>query len=129
MASELRVNTLKDASGNNSIATSVVFNGSAKAWSNYTTDTTTAYRDSFNFGSITDNGTGDTTHTFTSAMNNNDYSDTSSASASETGTGSLGGTEHPRTYATGSFSHLTANSSAALTDRPHINNEVNGDLA
>ena len=103
--------------------------GLAKAWSNYTTDTTTAYRDSFNFGSITDNGTGNTTHTFTNAMNNNDYSVTSSASASETGTGSLGGTEHPRTYATGSFSHLTANSSAALTDRPHINNEVNGDLA
>ena len=34
MASELRVNTLKDASGNNSIATSVVFNGTAKAWGN-----------------------------------------------------------------------------------------------
>ena len=32
MASELRVNTLKDASGNNSIATSTVFNGSAKNW-------------------------------------------------------------------------------------------------
>ena len=32
MASELRVNTLKDASGNNSIATSFVANGSAKAW-------------------------------------------------------------------------------------------------
>ena len=27
MASELRVNTLKDASGNNSVATSVVFGG------------------------------------------------------------------------------------------------------
>jgi hypothetical protein len=32
MASELRVNTLKDASGNNSIATSFVAGGSAKAW-------------------------------------------------------------------------------------------------
>ena len=32
MASELRVNTLKDASGNNSVATSVVFNGTCKAW-------------------------------------------------------------------------------------------------
>ena len=30
MASELRVNTLKDASGNNSIATSFVANGSVK---------------------------------------------------------------------------------------------------
>ena len=34
MASELRVNTLKDASGNNSIATSFVANGSVKAWVN-----------------------------------------------------------------------------------------------
>ena len=32
MASELRVNTLKDASGNNSVATSTVARGSAKAW-------------------------------------------------------------------------------------------------
>ena len=35
MASELRVNTLKDAAGNNSIATSFVAGGSAKAWVNF----------------------------------------------------------------------------------------------
>ena len=29
MASELRVNTLKDASGNNSVTTSIIFNGTA----------------------------------------------------------------------------------------------------
>ena len=32
MASELRVNTLKDASGNNSVGMSTVANGSAKQW-------------------------------------------------------------------------------------------------
>ena len=48
MASELRVNTLKDASGNNSIATSVVANGSAKAWINFNQTSTQAIRDSFN---------------------------------------------------------------------------------
>ena len=73
MASELRVNTLKDASGNNSIATSVVFNGSAKAWATCTTQTTTAVRDSYNNASLTDNGTGDTTFTLTSNMVNDDY--------------------------------------------------------
>ena len=103
--------------------------GLCKAWANYTSVTTTAYRDSFNFGSITDNGTGDTTHTFTNAMSNNDYSVVSSASAVETGTASLGGSEHPRTYATGSFSHVTATGAGSLTDRPHVNNEVLGDLA
>jgi len=73
MASELRVNTLKDANGNNSIATSVVFNGSAKAWATCTTQTTTAVRDSYNNASLTDNGTGDTTFTLTSNMVNDDY--------------------------------------------------------
>ena len=35
MASELRVNTLKDASGNNSIATSFVAGGSARCGNNF----------------------------------------------------------------------------------------------
>ena len=47
MASELRVNTLKDASGNNSIATSVVFSGTAKCWGDYEQDTPSV-KDSFN---------------------------------------------------------------------------------
>ena len=57
MASELRVNTLKDASGNNSIATSFVAGGSAKSWSNFNgTDDT--IRDSFNVSTLTDRGSG-----------------------------------------------------------------------
>ena len=59
MASELRVNTLKDASGNNSIATSFVASGSAKAWVNL--DGTTTFndaddevKDSFNLSSAVD---------------------------------------------------------------------------
>ena len=59
MASELRVNTLKDASGNNSVATSVVFNGTAKAWVNFNGTGTIATRDSNNVSSLTDNGTCD----------------------------------------------------------------------
>ena len=55
MASELRVNTLKDAAGNNSIATSFVAGGSAKAWNCFNTDA--VLRDSLNTASITDNGT------------------------------------------------------------------------
>ena len=54
MASELRVNTLKDASGNNSIATSFVASGSAKAWSHLNGTGTPAFDDSFNHASITD---------------------------------------------------------------------------
>ena len=73
MASELRVNTLKDASGNNSIATSFVAGGSAKAWINFNGQSTLAARDSFNIASLTDNGTGDYTPAFTSSMGNGDY--------------------------------------------------------
>jgi len=64
MASELRVNTLKDASGNNSVAISNVAGGSAKARG--------LHRDqvlqsgSLNHSSLTDNGTGDFTHNFPS---------------------------------------------------------------
>tara|TARA_R110000803_G_scaffold2310_2_gene7870 strand:- start:1077 stop:1466 length:390 start_codon:yes stop_codon:yes gene_type:complete len=129
MASELRVNTLKDAAGNNSIATSFVAGGSAKAWANFTSNTTTAYRDSFNFSTITDVGTGITTHTFSTAMNNNDYAVTSAVSAIETGTGSYGGYEHCRDYTTSSFKHYTATGAGSLVDRPLNNNSVNGDLA
>ena len=73
MASELRVNTLKDASGNNSVATSTVAQGSAKAWINLNGTTPTA-RDSFNCTLSVDNGSGDYTFAITSTMDNSDYS-------------------------------------------------------
>ena len=43
MASELRVNTLKDASGNNSVATSTVAQGSAKGWIDFNGTATFAF--------------------------------------------------------------------------------------
>ena len=58
MASELRVNTLKDASGNNSIATSFVAQGSAKVWIDAAQDLA-SIADSFNISSLDDDGTGD----------------------------------------------------------------------
>ena len=74
MASELRVNTLKDAAGNNSIATSFVAGGSAKAWTNINGSSgTPVAQDSFNNGSITDNAAGDYTLSFTSAFGNANY--------------------------------------------------------
>ena len=82
MASILRVNTLTDASGNNSIATSVVFNGSAKAWFRVNGTGTPAFTDNFNGSSVTDNGTGDYTVTVTNNMGNASY-----VSATEVGGG------------------------------------------
>ena len=68
MASELRVNTLKDASGNNSVATSVVFNGTAKAWGSYQMNSSNAINNSYNVSSQTDTGTGKSTIAWTNTM-------------------------------------------------------------
>ncbi len=70
MASELRVNTLKDASGNNSIATSFVAGGSAKAWSQSQMYSSNTINDSLNTSSLADNGAGDFTLTTVSAFGN-----------------------------------------------------------
>jgi len=58
MASELRVNTLKDASGNNSIATSFVAGGSAKLTANTQVNGTSNSAASLNVSSVADGGTG-----------------------------------------------------------------------
>ena len=73
MASELRVNTLKDASGNNSVATSVVFAGSAKHWVMFQGTDTFASRDSYNQSSLVDDGSAVHTTSYTSNFVNDDY--------------------------------------------------------
>jgi len=73
MASILRVNTLTDASSNNSTAMSTINQGTAKAWVNFNGQNTIAARDSFNLASLTDNGDGDYTITFSNNMANANY--------------------------------------------------------
>ena len=74
MASELRVNTLKDAAGNNSIATSFVAGGSAKAWADVNASATYSIRNSLNISSVSDLGTGLLADNFSSNMSAADYS-------------------------------------------------------
>ena len=73
MASELRVDTLKDASGNNSIGLSYVAEGSEKSWWSLNGTGTIAFRDSFNTSGSTDLGTGDYKVAFTNNMSNANY--------------------------------------------------------
>ncbi len=73
MASELRVNTLKDAAGNNSIATSFVAGGSAKCWYSYNQDDDVV-NDSLNASSVTDESTGHNFVNFASNFSNAGYS-------------------------------------------------------
>jgi len=76
MASELRVNTLKDAAGNNSVATSFVAGGSAKMWLNMNGQGTIASRDSLNVSGLTDNATGNYTYALSSSMSDANYANT-----------------------------------------------------
>ena len=71
--STLKVNTLQDASGNNSTTTAHLSEGRAKAWFNLNGTGTPAFRDSFNCASLTDNGTGDYTVNFTTNFADTNY--------------------------------------------------------
>ena len=86
MASELRVNTLKDASGNNSVATSFVAGGSAKCYA--LSAVGAAATTSLNLTSITDNGTGVYTVNFATAFPDTDYACVGAASPASESHGS-----------------------------------------
>ena len=73
MASELRVTTIANNAGTESVGSTYVINGSAKAWILFDGTGTIAISDSFGVSSIADNGTGDYTITVTSAFSTSDY--------------------------------------------------------
>tara|TARA_R100001591_G_C4214482_1_gene147353 strand:- start:47 stop:493 length:447 start_codon:yes stop_codon:yes gene_type:complete len=54
-------------------ATTNLQQGLIKAWSNFTMVSSTAYRDSFNSGTLTDNGTGSATVNLTNPFSNDDW--------------------------------------------------------
>jgi|TARA_B100001939_G_scaffold331882_1_gene330379 hypothetical protein len=68
MASILRVNTLTDASSNNSVPIATVASGSAKAIGTIDTDTDNSIDFSFNIASYTDRATGSLYGNFTNNM-------------------------------------------------------------
>ena len=124
MASILRVNTLTDASSNNSTAISTINQGTLKAWGNLN-GSSFGLRDNFNFASATDNGTGTYTVTYTSAMGNTNYS--------TSGSGSDGRNfyvHHSNTYSTAAFKmNINERSDNSAIDADYIGFEVAGDLA
>jgi len=134
MASELRVNTLKDASGNNSVGMSYVAEGTAKAWVNLNGTGTIATRDSFNISGTTDNGTGDYSFAINNDMNNNDYAIGShtqrNASTTENSYCSSYQNDHDTAHAVGSFRISTNRpDNADHEDAQSLMCTVHGDLA
>ena len=127
MASILRVNTLTDASSNNSTAMSTVFNGTAKAWINMDGTGTISNRDSYNISGITDGGTGVYTVTISNDM--------SSANWSPTFTGGPHSSNNNRntasvySLAAGSVNVGTWGAGGSSEDYALVPLHINGDLA
>lgn len=139
MASELRVNTLKDASGNNSIATSFVAGGSAKVWCHWTETTSTAIQQSLNVSGVTDNGTGLTTVEFTSSFNYDDYAVTAGAQGFNDGSNDNNAPvmmlhrdeTNPRTTGDVDFMNASRNKTTGtgMDDATYASTAIHGDLA
>ena len=124
MASILRVNTLTDASSNNSVATSFIAQGTAKVWCPlvYSSGTPTA-ADSLNVASFTDSQTGDAYINYTSST----ASTNCSCGGSNTSTSSdLGVFNKADTTARGRTTTRNNSNSLADSDR---NFQLHGDLA
>ena len=132
MASILRVNTLTDASSNNSTAMSTINQGTAKAWANLN-GSTFGLRDNFNVGSATDNGTGDYTVNFSNNMNDANYA---SPTCSDATNFSQIGSVATRVKASANIQLYTAvvvgvpgSSARTLFDLENVNVAILGDLA
>ena len=120
MASELRVNTLKDASGNNSVGMSYVANGSAKAWASLN-GSTFGLRDSFGISSANDDGTGDYTLNFSNSFSSINYGGSAIANNFTTFIDN-----EPTASA---FNCGTRNSSNTSADSSFVMSQFHGDLA
>ena len=88
MASILRVDTLTDASSNNSTAMSTINQGTAKAWADIAAGGA-SLPDSFNCSSIDDDGTGEYGINIASDMGSASYSATSVITFNNNGSNGL----------------------------------------
>mgnify|MGYP001088509599 CR=1 FL=1 len=128
MASELRVNTLKDAAGANSVAMEYVAGGSAKAWVNFNGTGTIAERDSLNVSSLADDGTGLYTVTLSNAMDNANYCINSGARVTNN-LRCLASLRYNFTQTTSAIQLNTYDSGSVVLDASDVFMSINGDLA
>ena len=128
MASELRVNTLKDASGNNSIATSFVAGGSVKVWSGVST-TSAAAGDNFNISSLVDDATGRTSHNFTNALTNANFVAVYGARASGISDAYVNDYSATARTTSKNTSQAQSSSTGGFADIDYAQMSIQGDLA
>jgi len=132
--STLRTNALEGVDAKNSITivagagnitTTNVQEGLAKAWINFNGTGTIATRDSFNVGSLTDNGTGDHTVTFANAFQAAEYA--ANVSSGQRSSYADAG-QQPHTIAAASVKLVTFENNGNA-DSTIVINTNNGDLA
>jgi len=125
--STLKADTIQNTSGG---AVTLTNQSAAKAWSHFTTTTSTAKYDDFNISSYTDNATGDTTLAFTSSMSNALYCHPGSSGGVASGNGVLYSLDQSTARTSSLFRVITfANSSGTSQDTPRNEVAVFGDLA
>ena len=133
MASILRVNTLTDASSNNSVATSIVFSGTAKAWVNFNGESSIAARDSFNISSLDDDGTGIYGTNFSTSFSAADFVQTAVCgnenTSSSTNLVARGYAGTTTTSSSGINTFYTNAGGTVSTDQSHNGVTYHGDLA
>ena len=129
MASELRVNTLKDAAGNNSIATSMVSNGTARAWINFNMSGQ-SITDSFAFSTIADVDAGRFNCTMSTALANATYTVASDSTYVSGACNAVCLRDDQLTRTTTAYQMYSSQSNAgAATDCTSVMNQICGDLA
>lgn len=121
MASELRITTLANNAGTESVDTTYVVNGSNKVWLYLNGTGTIAIGDSLNVASVTDVGTGQYRPYLTSAFSSINYS--VCKGDNERGVGE----SNPNTSS--AFDLISRNSSFSAVDVNKISVNGNGDLA
>ena len=128
MASELRVDTLKDSSGSNSVGMAYVAGGSSKAWVNFNGTGTIAARDSLNLSSLTDNGSGDYDVNISSSFAAVDYSISVSGYPSASWN-QIFSIQNPASNTTSIFSIFSASTAGTKYDTQLVTASAHGDLA
>ena len=126
--STLNVSNITD--GTDTVGTSYVLNGSAKAWCNWNGQSTVAIRDSLNVSTLTDNGTGNYTTSWSSVFGDSDYSiavATGSQTTAQNFWDRILGIKEVR--ANGCDWYSSNNDSDTLIDQPVCSCTHNGELA
>ena len=122
--STLNVSNITD--GTDTVGTSYVVNGSAKAWCNIDAAIgTPSFADSMNFSSVTDVGTGNFDPDFTTAMASSNFAVSSGSNAYGLGNDHMTATVRASTGITINCSYLWS----GARDRPNNCAIVMGDLA